>query len=117
MRLYHDGCYDDAVAEIGAELASAPDPDVCFAMGACIIRAGNLLAAVPHFKEAVRLRANFPEAHTMLGILYERHGLLYESIEEYKQGVKKAQEQVMVDGRTAPINLWESNPAYMYYKL
>ena len=118
MKLYLDGCFDVAIAELEIEIARASDPDARFAMGACIVRMGNLLAAVPHFREAVKARADFPEAHTMLGILYERHGLLYESTEEYRQGVKEAQEEVRKDDeRKGQVDLRAADPPFKYYRL
>ena len=54
----------------------------------------------------------------MLGILYERHGLLYEASEEYELGVKEALDRIKsgdelkrkIDGRA-------SEPSFHYYQL
>jgi Flp pilus assembly protein TadD len=59
-----------------------------------MVRTGSLLIAVPQFREAIKLKSDLKEAHTMLGILYERHGLLYEASEEYELGVKEALDRI-----------------------
>lgn len=114
MKLYIDGCYEDALGEFAGEVAAAPGAEACFGYGACLVRAGDLLAAVPRFREAARLQPDFKEAHTMLGILYERHGLLYEASEEYEKGLKAPPEPAgpgrKADGRAA-------EPSYRFYKL
>ena len=118
MKLYIDGCYDDALGEFASEVTAAPIAEACFGNGACLVRTGDLLAAVPLFREAIRLKPDFKEAHTMLGILYERHGLLYEASEEYEKGVKEARDRIKsgdelkrkIDGRAA-------EPSYHYHQL
>jgi tetratricopeptide (TPR) repeat protein len=118
MKLYLDGYFKAAADELECEIIDVKMPETYFCLGACIVRMGNLLAAVPHFQEAVRIRPDFPEAHTMLGILYERHGLLYESMEEYLKGVEEAQEQVRTDDqKNGMVDLREADPAFRFYKL
>jgi tetratricopeptide (TPR) repeat protein len=118
MKLYLDGCYDVALAELELEIARSPDEYTYFALGAGNVRMGRLLAAIPHFRQAIKIRSDFPEAHTMLGILYERHGLLYESVEEYRLGVKEAQEQVRTDDQmNGKVDLRAADPAFRFYKL
>jgi hypothetical protein len=54
----------------------------------------------------------------MLGILYERHGLLYESSEEYRQGVKEAQEQVRKEeAMKGKADMSMVNPSFKFYQL
>jgi tetratricopeptide (TPR) repeat protein len=118
MKLYLDGCYKAAADELECEIADVKTAETYFCLGACIVRMGNLLAAVSHFREAVRIRPDFPEAHTMLGILYERHGLLYESSEEYLKGVKEAQEQVRTEELArGKIDMSMADPSFKFYRL
>lgn len=118
MKLYLDGSYSDALGEFNLELAEAPASEAHFAMGACIVRTGKLSSAVPHFKEAVRLNADFAEAHTMLGILYERFELLYEAYEEYARGVREARALASAeDGQSGRIDYRATGPSYRYYRL
>jgi tetratricopeptide (TPR) repeat protein len=116
MKLYLDGCFDYALGEFVTEATETPTAEAHFGTGACMVRAGSLLTAVPHFREAIKLNPDLKEAHTMLGILYERHGLLYEASEEYEQGVKETLDRIKsgeelkrnVDPRT-------SEPQYQFF--
>lgn len=98
MKMYLDGCFDEGLGEFVAEATEAPSPEAYFGTGACMVRAGSLLTAVPQFREAIKLKTDLKEAHTMLGILYERHGLLYEASEEYELGVKEALDRIKSTG-------------------
>jgi tetratricopeptide (TPR) repeat protein len=118
MKLYLDGCFKAAADELACEIAGAATPDAYFCLGSCIVRMGDLLVAVPHFREAARTRPDFQEAHTMLGILYERHGLLYESYEEYLKGVNEAQEQVRTEERMkGKVDMSMADPSFKFYQL
>ncbi|MGA9138749.1 MAG: tetratricopeptide repeat protein [Methanocella sp.] len=118
MKLYIDGCYDDALGEFVSEVTDTPTAEACFGNGACLVRTGNLLAAVPGFRQAIELKPDFEEAHTMLGILYERHGLLYEASEEYEKGVKEARDKIKADNspkRKTDGNIAE--PTFHFYRI
>jgi tetratricopeptide (TPR) repeat protein len=94
MKLYLDGCFEEALGEFVAGTAEAPTPEAYYGEGACLVRMGSLIEAVPRFREAIKLNPEFKEAHTMLGILYERYGLLYEAYEEYERGLKEARDRI-----------------------
>lgn len=118
MKLYIDGCYDDALGEFAGEVEAAPIAEACFGNGACLVRTGNLLAAVPLFREAIRLKPDFKEAHTMLGILYERYGLLFEASEEYEKGMKEALDSIRSgDELKRKIDGQAADPSYHYYQI
>ena len=118
MKMYLDGCFDDALGEFVAEATEAPSPEAHFGTGACMVRAGSLLTAVPQFREAIKLKSDLKEAHTMLGILYERHGLLYEASEEYELGVKEALDRIKSgEELKRKVDLRASEPSFRFFQL
>jgi tetratricopeptide (TPR) repeat protein len=117
MKMYLDGCFDEALGEFVTEATENPTPEAHFGTGACMVRIGSLLTAVPQFREAIKLKADFKEAHTMLGILYERHGLLYEASEEYDQGVKEALDRIKSGEDKRKIDLRATDPSFKFYQL
>jgi Tfp pilus assembly protein PilF len=83
-----------------------------------MVRAGSLIAAVPQFREAIKLNPDQKEAHTMLGILYERHGLLYEASEEYELGVKEALDRIKsVNEIKRKGDTRAAEPSFQFFKL
>lgn len=118
MKMYLDGCFEDALPEFELEIAAAPTADAYFGMGACVVRTGNLLAAVPRFRSAIRINPDFPEAHTMLGILYERHDMLYEAYEEYAKGVPEARARIETGENVKDtVDRRASEPSFKFFHL
>jgi tetratricopeptide (TPR) repeat protein len=118
MKMYLDGCFDEALGEFVAEATQAPRPEAHFGTGACLVRAGSLLTAVPQFREAIKFNPDLKEAHTMLGILYERHGLLYEASEEYELGVKEALDRIKSGEEIKrKVDMRESEPSFNFFQL
>ncbi|HUL62831.1 MAG TPA: tetratricopeptide repeat protein, partial [Methanocella sp.] len=118
MKMYLAGGFDDALGEFVRETAESPAAEAFFGTGACTVRAGNLAAAVPPFREAVRLDPGFREAHTMLGILYERQGLPRESAQEYEKGVKEAWDRVRSGGQSRRrADDQGADPSYHFYQI
>jgi tetratricopeptide (TPR) repeat protein len=118
MKMYLDGCYDYALGEFVTEATETPTAEAYFGTGACMVRAGSLLIAVPQFRKAIKLNPDLKEAHTLLGILYERHGLLYEASEEYKQGVKEALDRIKSgEELKRKIDNRMTNPTFQFFRL
>jgi tetratricopeptide (TPR) repeat protein len=118
MKMYLDSCFDYALGEFVTEATEAPTAEAHFGTGACMVRAGSLLAAVPQFREAIKLKPGLKEAHTMLGILYERHGLLYEASEEYELGVKEALDRIKsVNEIKRKGDTRAAEPSFQFFKL
>jgi tetratricopeptide (TPR) repeat protein len=118
MKMYLDGCFDYALGEFVAETTESPAPEAHFGTGACMVRTGSLLTAVPQFREAIKLNPDLKEAHTMLGILYERHGLLYEASEEYEQGVQEALDRIKsVEELKQKVDNRMTDPTFQFFQL
>jgi tetratricopeptide (TPR) repeat protein len=118
MKMYLDGCFDYALGEFVAGTTENPTPEAHFGTGACLVRTGSLLTAVPRFREAIKLNPDLKEAHTMLGILYERHGLLYEASEEYEQGVQEALDRIKsVEELKRKVDNRMTDPTFQFFQL
>lgn len=87
----------------------AENPDMaaqCFKnLGTCFERLGQEDVAAKHYREALRLRPNLPEAHNALAHYHHRNGRYEEALECFDQ-IVFTEQQI---GRASTISGWRAN--------
>jgi tetratricopeptide (TPR) repeat protein len=82
-------CYQDNITLYETTLAANPE---CWMahnnLGVNLARAGQLPAAMDHYRQALRLKDNYPEAHNNLGNALVRLGRPDEAVEQYRQALR-----------------------------
>lgn len=96
--------YQAALADpgfIGAKLAAQIHTN----LGTSFERLGDQDSAVEHYREALRLDPNLPEAHYAMGIYYVRIGCYEEALEHFDQVIFVDRNQ----GETTAVSGWRAN--------
>jgi len=57
-------------------------------MGNVFLKRGDMLRAIPHYQESLRIRSDYAEAHNNLAIAFMRMGKLDDAVEQFKEALK-----------------------------
>ena len=82
-------CYHDNITLYQTTLAANPACWMAYNnLGVNLARAGQLPAAIEHYRQALRLKDNYSEAHNNLGNALVRMGRPDEAVEHYRQALR-----------------------------